>query len=156
MSKPARLAKRTRRPAASKKTAVAKKKVVSKSKRVAKAGNVDRYVQQLPSPMQQIVNRVRGLVATASPEAIEAFKWSQPVYEANGPFAYIKAHSNHVNFGFWRGALLDAPKGMLEGDGDRMRHIKLTGIGDIDDQVLKLLVQQAVLLNSRLGNPTRR
>lgn len=157
MSKPKRSAKRTRRPVAkpAKKKPVAKKKSAAAPKKKG-ATTVDGYVQTLPALMQTIVNRLRALVGAASPEAIEAFKWAQPVYEANGPFAYIKAHTNHVNFGFWRGAVLEAPEGVFEGDGTRMRHVKITALTDIDDGLLKGLIQQAVLLNSRLGNPPQR
>ncbi len=160
MSKPKRSAKRTRRPVASpplKKKPAAKKKAPAPAKRKggAKVSSVDGYVQTLPPLMQTIVNRLRSLVAAASPEAIEAFRWAQPVYEVNGPFAYLKAYKGYVNFGFWRGAALEAPEGLLEGEGTRMRHIQISALADIDDEQLKTLVRQAVLLNTRLGSPTR-
>lgn len=138
-----------------KKAAVKKKAPAAKKKRAARPSTVDAYVQTLPPPMQAMVNRIRALVAAASPEAIEAFKWAQPVYEASGPFAYLRAHQSHLNFGFWRGALLEAPEGLLEGTGTRMRHLKIAAPTDIDDETFKDLVRQAVLLNSRLGNPTQ-
>ena len=47
-------------------------------------------------------------------------KWSQPVYEDDfGPFCFMKAHKNHVNIGFWRGAVMNDPENLLEGDGKR-------------------------------------
>lgn len=133
-----------------------KKKAKKAAPKKRKIASVDGYVKSLPSPMQQIVNRVRALVASAAPEAIEAFKWAQPVYEANGPFAYLKAHRTTVNFGFWRGAMLEAPEGALEGGGKLMRHLKLQTVADVDDALVTTLVRQAVMLNSRLGTPTRR
>ncbi len=69
------------------------------------------------------------IVQKAAPEASESIKWAQPVYESNGPFAYIKAFKNAVNFGFWRGVDLDDPQGLLAGDGDKMRHVKLSQPG---------------------------
>ena len=160
MSKPKRSAKRTRQPVAKralpKSKLAAKKSASAPKKSASKVSSVDGYVQTLPALMRPIVNRLRALVAMASPEAIEAFKWSQPVYEANGPFAYIKAHSGHVNFGFWRGAVLEAPDGLLQGDGVRMRHLKIATLGEVNDVLVQALVRQAVLLNSRLGNLARR
>lgn len=147
MAKPKKPAKK-KKPAPKKKTM---KKAAPAKKKIA---SVDAYVSSLPSPMQTIINRVRALVASAAPEAIEAFKWGQPVYESNGPFAYLKAHKSHVNFGFWRGAQLEAPEGALEGDGDRMRHIKLPTPEAINEGLVTTLVRQAVMLNSRLGTPT--
>jgi hypothetical protein len=40
-------------------------------------------------------------------------------------FAYVNAFRAHVNVGFFHGAMLDDPAGLLEGTGKRMRHVKL-------------------------------
>lgn len=40
-------------------------------------------------------------------------------------FAYVDAFSAHINVGFFHGADLDDPAGLLEGSGKRMRHLKL-------------------------------
>ncbi|MGB6307870.1 MAG: DUF1801 domain-containing protein [Steroidobacteraceae bacterium] len=41
------------------------------------------------------------------------------------PFGYVNAFKSHVNVGFFRGAVLEDPAGLLEGSGKRMRHVKL-------------------------------
>lgn len=40
-------------------------------------------------------------------------------------FAYVAAFSAHADIGFYFGAELDDPTGLLEGGGRRMRHVKL-------------------------------
>ena len=40
-------------------------------------------------------------------------------------FAYVNAFKSHVNVGFFYGAALEDPAGLLEGSGKRMRHVKL-------------------------------
>jgi hypothetical protein len=40
-------------------------------------------------------------------------------------FGYVNAFTSHVNIGFFYGAALDDPAGLLEGTGKRMRHVKL-------------------------------
>lgn len=40
-------------------------------------------------------------------------------------FAYVNAFQAHVNVGFFRGADLADPEGLLEGSGRFMRHVKL-------------------------------
>src|ERR1700744_1817330 len=40
-------------------------------------------------------------------------------------FGYVGAFTNHVNVGFFFGALLDDPAHLLEGTGKRGRHVKL-------------------------------
>ena len=46
-------------------------------------------------------------------------------------FGYVNAFSAHVNVGFFRGAELSDPSGLLEGTGKRMRHVKLRPERDV-------------------------
>ena len=80
---------------------------------------------------------------------------AQPVYEVSGPFAYIKAFKNSVNFGFWRGVDIHDPEGYLQGNREKMRHFKLKSLEDINQQVFSDFVQQAVKLNLTKGDPTK-
>lgn len=58
-------------------------------------------------------------------------------------FAYVDAFSAHVNVGFFRGADLDDPRGLLEGSGKMMRHVKIKPGTRVDEAALLALVQQA-------------
>lgn len=116
---------------------------------------VDGYISGLESWQAEIVSQVRGIILQAAPQAKESIKWAQPVYESGGPFAYMKAFKKAVNFGFWRGIDLDDPKGILEGSGDKMRHVKLTSLEDIDAAQFADFVRQAVELNQVKGDPTK-
>jgi hypothetical protein len=120
-----------------------------------KARTVDEYVKGLPAEQAAIVTALRELVRGAAPRATETFKWAQPVYEHNGPMIFIKAHKAHVNFGFWRGAELTDSHGLLQGDGDRMRHVKLAALQDVRKPALRAFVREAVRLNSLKGDPTK-
>lgn len=71
-----------------------------------------------------VIRSLVKLVTDAAPLATPHIKWGQPVFVANGPFAFVKPAKNHVTIGFWRGADLKDPKGVLEGDGVRMKHLK--------------------------------
>lgn len=116
---------------------------------------VDNYITQLENWQAEIVSEVRQIILTAAPEADESIKWAQPVYEINGPFAYIKAFKNSVNFGFWRGVDINDPEGHLQGSGEKMRHFKLTSLDDINKPVFTDYVQQAIKLNLTKGDPTK-
>lgn len=110
----------------------------------------------LAKPQAEVVTALRQLIKQAAPKATESIKWAQPVYEDNGPFAFIQAHRQHVTFGFWRGAQMSDPRGILEGDGERMRHVKLASVADIRKTELQRMVREAVTMNQTLGDPTRR
>lgn len=59
------------------------------------------------------------------------------------PFAYVNAYRDHVNVGFFYGALLDDPARLLEGAGKRGRHVKLRPGQAIDTRALRKLVAAA-------------
>ena len=117
---------------------------------------VDRYIDDLDGWQAEVVATLRRLIRDTAPDATESIKWSQPVFEANGPFCYIRAFKSHVNFGFWRGAEIADPQGLLEGSGDKMRHVKLSGAEDIRTGAFQDMVRSAVRLNRSLGNPTKK
>lgn len=116
---------------------------------------VDAYIAQLETWQAEIVSKVRTVILEAAPEADESIKWAQPVYEINGPFAYIKAFKNSVNFGFWRGVDINDPHGLLQGTGEKMRHIRLTSLEDINGEAFTDFIHQAVKLNLTKGDPTK-
>jgi len=58
-------------------------------------------------------------------------------------FAYVNAFTAHVNVGFFRGAELADPNGLLEGTGKFMRHVKLKPGRDLDAAALTTLVETA-------------
>lgn len=116
---------------------------------------VDGYIASLEDWQAEIISRVRGIILGNAPHAKESIKWAQPVYESNGPFAYMKAFKKAVNFGFWRGVDLDDPKGLLVGSGEKMRHVSLSNLEDIDEAQFARFVQQAVGLNQLKGDPTK-
>ncbi len=83
-------------------------------------------------------------------------KWGQPVWEHNGPFAWLRPAAKHVSFGFWRGAEMNDPEGHLDGEGERMRHLKMTSAADLKSLPIEGFVKQAVELNGANGDPTKR
>lgn len=61
----------------------------------------------------------------------------------DAPFAYVNAFKGHVNVGFFQGAALDDPAGLLEGTGKRMRHVKLKPGRELDLVALGDLIDAA-------------
>lgn len=58
-------------------------------------------------------------------------------------FAYVDAFRQHVNVGFYFGAELDDPAGLLEGAGKRMRHVKIRWGQSVDAEALGALIARA-------------
>ena len=58
-------------------------------------------------------------------------------------FAYVNAFRAHVNVGFFHGASLPDPAGLLEGSGRFMRHVKLRPGTAADGEALEALIAAA-------------
>lgn len=58
-------------------------------------------------------------------------------------FGYVNAFKDHVNVGFFFGALLNAPARLLEGTGKRGRHVKLRPGRAVDPATLAQLIDTA-------------
>jgi len=70
----------------------------------------------------------------------------------DAPFGYVNVFRSHVNVGFFLGAQLEDPTGLLEGNGKRMRHVKLKPGADLDVAALSALIDTSYVdIKSRLG-----
>ena len=58
-------------------------------------------------------------------------------------FGYVNAFKAHVNVGFFRGAEIADPEGLLEGTGKFMRHVKLRPESQVDANALMKLIETA-------------
>jgi hypothetical protein len=70
----------------------------------------------------------------------------------DAPFAYVNSFKSHVNVGFFHGAMLEDPAGLLEGSGKRMRHVKLKPGPELNTAALRDLIDAAYSdIRARLG-----
>jgi hypothetical protein len=58
----------------------------------------------------------------------------------DAPFGYINAFRAHVNVGFFHGAALTDPAGLLEGTGKYMRHVKAQPVLALDASSMGALI----------------
>jgi hypothetical protein len=59
------------------------------------------------------------------------------------PFGYVNVFTSHVNVGFFHGAALPDPSGLLQGTGKFMRHVKLRPGTATDAASLRRLIETA-------------
>ena len=70
----------------------------------------------------------------------------------DAPFGYVDAFSAHANVGFFYGAELEDPAGLLEGAGKRMRHVKIRWAQPVNAAALTGLIAAAYQdIRLRLG-----
>jgi hypothetical protein len=58
-------------------------------------------------------------------------------------FGYVNAFRHHVNVGFFRGAEIADPQGLLQGTGKFMRHVKLGPDREVSGMALRNLIETA-------------
>ena len=56
---------------------------------------------------------------------------------------HIAVYSKHVNLGFNEGATLDDPKGILQGSGNRIRHISIKSESDLARPEIRAYIRRA-------------
>lgn len=124
-------------------------------KKSAPAANPDAYVAALSGWQRSCVEHLRAAVhgGTALDEVI---KWGHLVYLSNGPVLLIRAEEERVLFGFWRGKRLRHLDARIKPGGKyEMATIELHAHDTVDTAVASRLTQEAVALNTTLGDPTK-
>ena len=61
----------------------------------------------------------------------------------DAPFGYVNVYRSHVNVGFFHGAALPDPDGLLQGSGRFMRHVKLRADTATNPAALNTLITVA-------------
>jgi hypothetical protein len=107
-------------------------------------GSFDAYLKDQSPKNQAIIRGLRRLVKRVEPELSEAVKWGNGCWVgSNGPVAYVYSAPDYVQFGFFKGSSLNDPRGLLEGKGKYVRHIKVRQPSGIDKRSFAALLRQA-------------
>ena len=105
-------------------------------------GDLRSFAQPWFSRMRRCGRDVRELMHDGCPTACVG----------DAAFGYVGVFTNHVNVGFFFGALLKDPAGLLEGTGKRGRHVKLRPGCAVNAIALANLVAAAYIdIKERLG-----
>jgi len=92
-----------------------------------------------------IILALRRFVKRVAPDLEESVKWGNGCWVlGKRPISYVYSAPDHLQFGFFGGASLDDPRGLLEGKGQYVRHIKLRKAADIEERAFAALLRQAV------------
>lgn len=105
---------------------------------------VDRWMEERPGDLGVLAKRWFELMRSCGPDVRELLHDGHPTACVDGAgFAYVNAFKAHVNVGFFRGAEIADPAGLLEGTGRFMRHVKLRPGDPVDASALSGLVRTA-------------
>lgn len=116
---------------------------------------VQEFLAAYTPPVRAIALKVRALVFTVAPTAIEQIDPAAKLIgygfsrTYKGTICVIMPLKSAVNLGFPRGVDLPDPTGLLEGTGKRARHVKITEVQEVEAAALRALLEASVLITKQ-------
>lgn len=105
---------------------------------------VDTWLRDHTGPLGAIARRWFDVMRNCGNDVRELLHDGHPTAcLTDAAFGYVNAFRAHVNVGFFRGAELQDPDGLLEGAGRFMRHVKLAPGRGVDESALRRLIEAA-------------
>ena len=105
---------------------------------------VDAWLKRHPGELGAMASRWFAVMRKCGDEVRELVHDGCPVAcLGDVPFAYVNVFRSHVNVGFFQGATLPDPQGILQGEGKFMRHVKLKAGLPANDSALRRMIETA-------------
>src|SRR5689334_20052481 len=105
---------------------------------------VDEWMRDQPDDLEAIARAWFDVLRGSGKDVRELVHDDHPTAcVGEAAFAYVDAFSAHVDLGFYRGAQLDDPAGLLEGAGKMMRHVKIKPGQRVNEAALIALIKAA-------------
>ena len=102
------------------------------------------WFEEHPGSLGEIAAHWFGVMRQCGSDVTEVLHDYQPTVCVGGAaFAYVAAYTSHVNVGFFQGATLPDPAGLLQGSGKFMRHVKLRPGVAVAEGALSALIEAA-------------
>jgi len=111
---------------------------------------ITRKIAELGDWRGRTLERMRGLILQADPQAVEEWKWGgTPVWSHDGILCTGETYKSVVKLTFAKGASLPDPAGLFNAslDGRVRRAIDIREGGEVDAAAFQALVREAVALN---------
>jgi hypothetical protein len=114
-------------------------------------GTIDDVLKDVEEPLAAIVLRLRAIIIDVDPDTTEqprpgdnALSYGVGPKKMKEGYAYIAPQRGYVNLGFYKGASLPDPSGLLEGTGKDLRHVKIRSLEDVERPEVRELIVAAV------------
>lgn len=116
-----------------------------------KFGTFEELLDITEPALHPIVHRLREIITTIDPDYVEVVRLGDraatygvgPKKMSEG-YTYILPHKKWVNLGFFSGATLPDPDGLMEGTGAKMRHVKIHSLEDAEKPATRTLITESL------------
>jgi hypothetical protein len=114
-------------------------------------GTFDQIIDGCDAPIATIVHALKARITAMHRDHVEIV-WPRMRIASYGVgpkkmsehYAYIAPQTKHVNLGFYYGASLKDPAGLLEGAGRNLRHIKIRSLAEVSKKELGDLLKTSL------------
>ena len=113
---------------------------------------VDAYIAKAKPFAQPILEHIREIVHSASPDIEEVIKWGFPNFDYKGPVCSMASFKEHCAFGFWKESILKDEDKILNAEGKTAMGSlgRLTSVKEIPaKKILVKYIQEAIALNEQ-------
>jgi hypothetical protein len=119
-------------------------------------GTFDQIIEGCDSPIAAIVSALKARITAMHPDHVEIV-WPRMKIASYGfghkkmseHYAYIAPQTKHVNLGFYHGAALKDPTGLLVGAGKNLRHVKIRSLSEVSTKELGALLKASLVERRR-------
>ncbi len=116
---------------------------------------LEKFLAKFPDPLQAIALELRAQILDLAPGVIE--QMDEPAHLLGYGYAETYKHlvcviifqKDYINLGFPRGVDLEDPEALLEGTGQRARHVKIYSVEDVTLPGVLSLLREAIEITPR-------
>ena len=114
-------------------------------------GTFDELMADTDEARRPVARRLREIVHEIHPDVVEVVRLGDraatyglgPKKMSEGD-CYVLPYERWVNLGFYQGAQLPDPTGLLEGTGARLRHVKVRSLESAELPAIRALIEAAL------------
>ncbi len=112
---------------------------------------ISKRIAELSDWRGKTLSRMRKLIHEEDPDVVEEWKWmGTPIWSHDGIICTGESYKDKVKLTFAKGAMLKDPKRLFNSslDGNVRRAIDILEGEEVDASAFKVLIRQAIALNS--------
>ena len=103
---------------------------------------VSDYFDNATEEQIAVLNELRKLIHDTVDNVSEEIKWNMPVFNNGKDFAYLRFSKKHITLGFYNIDKIQDPDNLLEGEGNTLKHVKITILEDKQKKQIEKWLKQ--------------